>query len=148
MYRFLIFALHFPPILGAHLQGPKIIIIWGFSFLFIAELGPICNSMAAPFGYKSCEDHSLLKSYIGGIWALKKNFRHVLLDTLAAIYVAFHVFFLYSVLISISPIMVSAFKSPPFDQLKGGLTSGEQVMVVQFCKTYWAVKLVSCISAP
>ena len=34
----------------------------------LVELGPICNSMAAPLCLKSCEDRSLLKSYNGGIW--------------------------------------------------------------------------------
>ena len=80
-----------------------------------------------------------LKAIIEVYGPLKKNFRHVLLDTLAAIYVAFYVF-LYSVLISISPIMVLAFKTPPFDYTfvvkrwtfsfrlqKNGLTSGERV---------------------
>ena len=91
---------------------------------------------------------------------MKKNFIHILLDTLAAIYVAFYVF-LYSVLILISPIMVLAFKSPPFDYTfvvkrwtfsfrlqKKSLTSGERVMVVQFCAKFWAVKHVICTSAP
>ena len=40
--------------------------------LFV-ELGPVCNSMAASLCLKSCEDHSLLKSYNGGIW--KNNYR-------------------------------------------------------------------------
>ena len=31
----------------------------------LVELGPICNSMAASLSLKSCEDHSLLKSYNG-----------------------------------------------------------------------------------
>ena len=39
----------------------------------LVELGPICNSMAASLCLKSCEDHSLLKSYNGGLW--KNNFR-------------------------------------------------------------------------
>ena len=34
----------------------------------LVELGPICNSMAASFCLKSCEAHSLLKSYNGGLW--------------------------------------------------------------------------------
>ena len=34
----------------------------------LVELGPICNSMAASLCLKSCEDHSLLKSYYGGLW--------------------------------------------------------------------------------
>ena len=34
----------------------------------LVELGPICNSMAALLCLKSCEDHSLLKSYNGGLW--------------------------------------------------------------------------------
>ena len=33
----------------------------------LVELGPICNSMAASLCLKSCEDHSLLKSYNGAI---------------------------------------------------------------------------------
>ena len=37
----------------------------------LVELGPICNSMAASLCLKSCGDHSLLKSYNGGLW--KKN---------------------------------------------------------------------------
>ena len=36
----------------------------------LVELGPICNSMAASLCLKSCEDHSLLKSYNG---CLSKN---------------------------------------------------------------------------
>ena len=43
------------------------------SCLFI-ELGPICNSMAAPFWLKSCEDHSLLESYNGGLWKIFTGF--------------------------------------------------------------------------
>ena len=39
----------------------------------LVELGPICNSMAASLCLKSCEDHSLLKSYDGGL--LKNNYR-------------------------------------------------------------------------
>ena len=34
----------------------------------LVELGPICNSMAASLCLKSCEDHSLLKRYNGGLW--------------------------------------------------------------------------------
>ena len=34
----------------------------------LIELGPICNSMADSLWLKSCEDHSLLKSYDGGLW--------------------------------------------------------------------------------
>ena len=34
----------------------------------LVELGPICNSMAVSLCLKSCEDHSLLKSYNGGLW--------------------------------------------------------------------------------
>ena len=34
----------------------------------LVVLGPICNSMAASLCLKSCEDHSLLKSYNGGLW--------------------------------------------------------------------------------
>ena len=34
----------------------------------LVELGPICNSMAASLCLKSCEDHSLLNSYNGGLW--------------------------------------------------------------------------------
>ena len=51
---------------------------------------------------KSCECHSLLKSYFGGKWkkhlqvlALKKNIRHVMLDTLAAMYVTYNVFLIH-----------------------------------------------------
>ena len=39
----------------------------------LIELGAICNSMAASLWLKSCEDHSLLKSYNGGLW--KNNYR-------------------------------------------------------------------------
>ena len=39
----------------------------------LVELGPICNSMAASLCLKSCEDHSLLKIYSGGLW--KNNYR-------------------------------------------------------------------------
>ena len=34
----------------------------------LVELGPICNSLAASLCLKSCEDHSLLESYNGGLW--------------------------------------------------------------------------------
>ena len=34
----------------------------------LVELGPICNSTAASLCLKSCVDHSLLKSYNGGLW--------------------------------------------------------------------------------
>ena len=34
----------------------------------LVELDPICNSMAASLCLKSCEDHSLLKSYNVGLW--------------------------------------------------------------------------------
>ena len=34
----------------------------------LVEIGPICNSMAAALCLKSCEDHSLLKGYNGGLW--------------------------------------------------------------------------------
>ena len=37
------------------------------SFLLI-ELGPICNPMESSLCFKSFEDHSLLKTYNGGIW--------------------------------------------------------------------------------
>ena len=42
------------------------------SYLLI-ELGPICNSMTASLCFKSCEDHSLLKSYNGGLWKTLKG---------------------------------------------------------------------------
>ena len=32
------------------------------------DLGPICDSIAASLCFKSCEDHSLLKCYNGGLW--------------------------------------------------------------------------------
>ena len=44
----------------------------GISFLFI-DWTTICISMAASLWLKSCEDHSLLKSYNGGLW--KNNYR-------------------------------------------------------------------------
>ena len=47
------------------------------------------------------------------VWALKKNIRPVLLDTLAAMHVTCNMFFSI-VLVSVSPIMISASKSPPF----------------------------------
>ena len=34
----------------------------------LIEMDQICNSMAASLWFKSCEDHSLLKRYNGGIW--------------------------------------------------------------------------------
>ena len=43
-----------------------------YSCLYIG-LGPICNSMGASLCFKSCEDHSLLKSYNGGLW--KNSYR-------------------------------------------------------------------------
>ena len=39
----------------------------------LVELGQICNSIAASLCLKSCEDHSLLKSYNVGLW--KNNYR-------------------------------------------------------------------------
>ena len=39
-----------------------------FHVCLLVELGPICNSMAATLCLKSCEDHSLLKSYNEGVW--------------------------------------------------------------------------------
>ena len=36
----------------------------------LLKLGPICNSMAASLCLKSFEDHSLLKSYNGGLWKI------------------------------------------------------------------------------
>ena len=45
--------------------------------------------------------------------ALKKNIRPVLLDTLAAMHVTCNMFWCI-VLVSMSPIMISASKSPPF----------------------------------
>ena len=68
----------------------------------LIELGTICNSMAASLCFKSCEGHSLLKSYNGGQWkkhlqvlALKKNIRPVMLDTFAAMYVTCNVFLMH-----------------------------------------------------
>ena len=85
----------------------------------LVELSPICNCMAASLCLKSCEDHSLLKSYNGGlwkkhlqVWALKKKIRLVLLDTLAAMHGTCN--FLCIILVSMSPVMISALKSPPF----------------------------------
>ena len=34
----------------------------------LIELGPICISIEASLLFKSCEDHSLLRSYNGGLW--------------------------------------------------------------------------------
>ena len=45
----------------------------------LLKLGPICNSMGASLCLKSCEDHSLLKSYNGGLW--KNNYRSGLCTT-------------------------------------------------------------------
>ena len=45
----------------------------GISYLFIALTRSNLNSMTAPLSLKSCEDHSLLKSYNGGLW--KNNYR-------------------------------------------------------------------------
>ena len=44
-----------------------------FHICLLVEVGPICNYMAASFCLKSFEDHSLLKSYNGGLW--KDNYR-------------------------------------------------------------------------
>ena len=46
-----------------------------FRSCLLIELGPICISMIASLWLKSCEDHSLLKSYNGGLW--KNNYRSV-----------------------------------------------------------------------
>ena len=40
----------------------------------LVELGPICNFIAASLCLRSCEDHSLIKSYNGGLWK-KNNYR-------------------------------------------------------------------------
>ena len=45
----------------------------GILFLFLIELGPTCNSIAASSCLNICEVHSLLKSYNGGLW--KNNYR-------------------------------------------------------------------------
>ena len=34
----------------------------------LIELDPICNSITASLWFKSCEDHSLLENYNGGLW--------------------------------------------------------------------------------
>ena len=39
----------------------------------LVELNPISNSKSASLCLKSCEDHSLLKSYNGGLW--KNSYR-------------------------------------------------------------------------
>ena len=36
----------------------------------LIELGPICNSMAAPLAFKSCEDHSSMVKYLQ-VWAFQ-----------------------------------------------------------------------------
>ena len=61
--------------------------------------GPICNSMIVSLCLKNCEDHSLLKKYNEGlwktqlqVWALKKNIKPALLDTLAAMFVICYMF--------------------------------------------------------
>ena len=45
------------------------------TFLKYFFVGPICNSMEASLCFKSCEHHSLLKSYNGGLW--KNSYRPV-----------------------------------------------------------------------
>ena len=47
------------------------------------------------------------------VWALKKNIRPVLLDTLAAMYVTCNMFLLHCLILA-SPIMISAFKKSTF----------------------------------
>ena len=47
------------------------------------------------------------------VWALNKNIRPVLLDSLAAIYVTCTILLCF-VLISVSPIMISAFQKSTF----------------------------------
>ena len=47
------------------------------------------------------------------VWALKKNIRPVLLDTLAAMYVTCNMFLMHC-FISVSPIKISAFKKVHF----------------------------------
>ena len=52
-------------------SGQKVVnmaVTWVSHICLFVELGPICNSMAASLCLKSCEDHSLLKSYDGGLW--------------------------------------------------------------------------------
>ena len=87
----------------------------------LIELGLICISMAASLHLKSCEDHSLLKSYSGGlwkkhlqVWALNKKIRPVLLDTLAAIYVTCYMFLIFCFDFSKSYNDFSLKKSPYF----------------------------------
>ena len=48
------------------------------------------------------------------VWALKKNIRPDMLDTLAAMYVTCYMFLMHFFLISASPIMISAFKKSTF----------------------------------
>ena len=55
----------------------------------------------------------LLVFYLKWVMSLKKNTRPVLLDTLAAMHVTCNMFFSI-VLVSVSPIMISASKSLPF----------------------------------
>ena len=56
---------------GVHLQGPKSGKTWrssSFSRLLIELVPSVINSMATLLLFKSYEDHSLLKSYNGGLW--------------------------------------------------------------------------------
>ena len=57
-------------------RGQKVynMVVTGVSHsCLLIELVPICNSMAASLWLKSCDDHSPLKSYNGGLW--KNNYR-------------------------------------------------------------------------
>ena len=105
-------------------QGPKSGKTWwslGYLILvLLIELGPICNSMAASLWLKSCEDHSLLKSYNGGLW--KNNYRSGPLRRISGLFCWIPLLlclwpiicFWCIVLISASPIMISAFKKSTF----------------------------------
>ena len=62
-------------------------------------------------------------------WALKKNTRPVLLDTLAAMYVTCSMFLMHF-FISASPIMISAFKKSTFLKTKITKTAEKRALLV------------------
>ena len=60
----------------------------------LVELGPICNSTAASLCLKSCVDHSLLKSYNGGLWKnIYRSGPYSCMFSVDSLYLSLHDFF-------------------------------------------------------
>ena len=102
---------------------------------FLIELGPICNSMEASLWLKNCEDHSLLKSYNGGLW--KNNYRSGPKRRISGLLCWIPwplcmwpvICFWCIILISASPIMISAFKKSTFLKQKSSRLQKRALLV-------------------